>query len=389
VSQPTNFGAYTVELYGLAATGHAMPFSSDLTLLEETARDRMAAGAFAYVAGGGGSGSTLRANLAAFDRWRIVPRMLTGATTRDLRTTVLGADLPAPVLLAPVGTQTVMHPDGELATARAAAALGLPMILSTVSSYPLEQVADANADGERWFQLYWPDDPEVCASILSRAKAAGYRVLVLTLDTWTVGWRPASLDHASLPFVNGTGAATAFTDPVFLSRLDRTPEDDRLTAVARWAAMFMGTDHTWADLAFLRDNWDGPIVLKGIQHPDDARRAVDAGAAGIIVSNHGGRQLDGAVGSLEMLPSIAAAVADQTEILFDSGIRTGADIVKALALGARAVLVGRPFAYGLALAGEPGIGHALRCLLADLHLTLGLSGHRTPAELTPDILHRI
>jgi lactate 2-monooxygenase len=365
-----------------------MLFTSDLTALEGLARERMAAGGFAYLAGGGGSGATLRANLAAFDRWRIVPRMLTGATDRDLGTTVLGASLPAPVLLAPVGTQTVMHPQGELATARAAAALGLPMILSTVSSYSLEQVADANGDGERWFQLYWPNDPEVCASILSRAKVAGYRVLVLTLDTWTVGWRPASIDHASLPFVTGAGAATAFTDPVFRTRLDRAPEDDPLGAAARWQAMFMGTDHTWADLAFLRDNWAGPIVLKGIQHPDDARRAVDAGVAGIVVSNHGGRQLDGAVGALDMLPEIAAAVAGQTEILFDSGIRTGADIVKALALGASAVLIGRPFAYGLALAGEPGVRHALRCLLADLHLTLGLSGHRTPAELAPDALRR-
>jgi lactate 2-monooxygenase len=286
-----------------------------------------------------------------------------------------------------VGVQSIVHPDGELAVARATAELGIPMVLSTVSSFPVEEVAAASGDGPRWFQLYWPNDEQVCLSFLERAKASGFTALIVTLDTWLLGWRPHDLDQAYLPFLTGEGLATYFTDPAFCSALAKAPTEDLPAALMRWLPMFTGTDHTWEHLAFLRENWDGPIALKGIQHVDDARRAVDAGVEGIVVSNHGGRQVDGAIASLDALPGIAEAVGDRVEVLFDSGIRTGADIVKALALGAKAVLVGRPWVYGLAMGGQDGVRHVLRSLLADLDLTLALSGHRTPAELTRAALH--
>ncbi|WP_370947589.1 lactate 2-monooxygenase [Amycolatopsis sp. cg5] len=382
------FGSYQNEIY-LQGYGGTLPLcSTDATKLEESAKELMGPGPFSYVAGAAGSGATARANRAAFDSWRIVPRMLTGATERDLSTTVLGTKLPGPLLVAPVGVQSIVHPDAEKATARAAASVGLPFILSTASSTSIEDAAEANGDGPRWFQLYWPSDHDVCASILARAKAAGFTTLVLTLDTWTLAWRPSDLDQAYLPFLQGEGCAVGFSDPVFRGLLEKTPEEDQPSAILRWIGMVTGTDHTWDQLSFLREHWDGPIVLKGIQHIDDARRAVDEGVDGIVVSNHGGRQVDGAIASLDVLPEIAAAVGDQLDVLFDSGIRTGADVLKAVALGAKAVLVGRPWVYGLAHGGEAGVRHVLRSLLADTDLTLGLSGHKSLAELSPEDLRR-
>jgi isopentenyl diphosphate isomerase/L-lactate dehydrogenase-like FMN-dependent dehydrogenase len=260
------------------------------------------------------------------------------------------------------------------------------MVLSTASSHTIEEVAEASGDGPRWYQLYWPNDPDVCASLLERARKAGYTALVVTLDTWTLAWRPHDLDQAYLPFLRGVGTAIPFSDPVFRAGLQKSPEEDLPMAILRWVQLFTGTDKSWEQLAFLREHWDGPIVLKGIQHADDARKAVESGMDGIVVSNHGGRQVDGAVGSLDALPSIVEAVGEQVDVLFDSGIRTGADVVKALALGAKAVMVGRPYAYGLAHGGQVGVRHVLRSLLADFDLTLGLSGHRSPAELGPDAL---
>ena len=383
------FGSYQNEIY-LQGLGDVVPaFTTDVTALEGVARERMEAGAFGYVVGGAGSEATVRANREAFGRWGIVPRMLTDATVRDLSVTVLGTRMAAPVLLAPVGVQAIVHPDGELATARAAAALGVPMVLSTASSSTIEDVAEANGAGVRWFQLYWPNDNEVTISLLNRAKAAGFGVLVVTLDTWTLAWRTRDLDRSYLPFIRGIGTAIPFSDPAFLAGLEKTPEQDPQAAILRWIPMFTGTDKRWDQLPFLREHWDGPIVLKGIQHVDDARRAYDAGMDGIVVSNHGGRQVDGAVASLDMLPEIVAAVGDRLTVLFDSGIRTGADIVKALALGAKAVLLGRPYVYGLALGGEEGVRHVVRSVLADLDLTVGLSGNRTPAELSPATLRRV
>ncbi|WP_434449137.1 lactate 2-monooxygenase [Lentzea sp. E54] len=382
----TSFAAYQNEIYLQGLGGAVPPFTTDPDALEQSARDRIGPGPFWYVAGGAGSGATVRANREAFERVRIVPRMLTDATERHLGVSVLGTELPAPVMLAPVGVQSILHPDGELATARAAAELGVPMVLSTASSHTIEEVAEASGDGPRWYQLYWPNDPDVCASLLERAKKAGYTALVVTLDTWTLAWRPHDLDQAYLPFLRGVGTAIPFSDPVFRAGLQKSPEEDLPMAILRWVQLFTGTDKSWDQLAFLREHWDGPIVLKGIQHPDDARKAVESGMDGVVVSNHGGRQVDGAVGSLDALPSVVEAVGEQVDVLFDSGIRTGADIVKALALGAKAVMVGRPFAYGLAHGGQVGVKHVLRSLLADFDLTLGLSGHRSPADLGPDAL---
>lgn len=383
------FGNYQNEIYLNGLADKLPPFTTDLTALEQSARERLAGGPFWYVAGAAGSGATARANRSAFDRVRLVPRMLTGATERSLATTVLGSALPAPVLLAPVGVQSIVHPDGELATARAASALGVPMVMSTASSYTIEEVVEASGAGPRWYQLYWPNDDEVCASILARARAAGFTALVVTLDTWTLAWRPHDLDTAYLPFIRGAGTAVAFSDPAFRAGLAKPPEEDLGAAVLRWVPMFTGTDRTWDRLPFLREHWDGPILLKGIQHPEDARRAADAGMDGVVVSNHGGRQVDGAVASLDVLPEVAEAVGDRLEVLFDSGVRTGADVLKALALGARAVLYGRPYAYGLAHGGEEGVAHVLRSLLADLDLTLGLSGHRSVHGPGPDDVRRL
>jgi lactate 2-monooxygenase len=383
------FGGYQNEIYLHGLGGQLPPFTTDLTRLEGLAREKFEAGPFGYVVGGAGTGATVAANREAFGRWRIVPRMLTGASERDLATAVLGQDMPAPVLLAPVGVQAIVHPEGELATARAAAALGVTMVLSTASSHTIEEVAEASGGGSRWYQLYWPKDNDVTISILQRAKAAGFSTLVVTLDTWTLAWRPNDLDQAYLPFIRGVGNAVPFSDPAFRALLAKPPEEDLNAAILQWIPMFTGTDRRWDQLPFLREHWDGPIVLKGIQHVDDARRAGDAGMDGIIVSNHGGRQVDGAVAALDMLPEIAAAVGDRLDVLFDSGVRTGADVVKALALGAKAVLLGRPFVYGLGLAGEDGVRHVLRSVLAELDLTLGLSGNRTPADLSPDTLRRV
>ncbi|HWN36136.1 MAG TPA: lactate 2-monooxygenase [Pseudonocardia sp.] len=378
--------AYQSEIYlaGLAGKTPALP--TDLTQLEGLAEQRLDSGPFWYVAGGAGSGATMRANRAALGTWRIVPRMMREATVRNLASTVLGTELPAPVLLAPVGVQSIVHPDGELAVARAAASVGLPMVLSTASSHTIEEVAEASGAGPRWFQLYWPTDDDVTISLLYRARAAGYTTLVVTLDTWTLGYRPHDLDQSYLPFIRGVGTAIPFSDPAFRAKLAAAPEDDLMAAVGHWLPMFTGTALRWDRLSLLRANWDGPIVLKGIQHPDDARRALQAGMDGIVVSNHGGRQVDGAVAALDTLPGIVSAVDGRAAVLFDSGVRSGADVLKALALGADAVLLARPYVYGLALGGEDGVRHVLRCLLAELDVTLGLSGYADIAELTPDAL---
>jgi lactate 2-monooxygenase len=384
MSSPADF-QNEIYLNGLGDVRPELP--TDLSRLEELARERLPKETFGYVAGSAGSEATARANRAAFDRWRMVPRMLRDVTQRDLSVEVLGTRMPAPILLAPIGVQGILHEDGELATARAAAECGVTMVFSTAASRTIEEAAEANGDGARWYQLYWPKDQELAASFLARAKAAGYSTLVVTLDTYTLAWRPRDLDEAYLPFLRGIGVANYFSDPVFQKAVGGPITDaNRDMALLHWAANFGNPSLTWEDLEFLRERWDGPIALKGIQHPDDARRAVDAGMDGVIVSNHGGRQVDGAIASLDALPGIVEAVGDQGTVLFDSGIRTGADIAKPLALGARAVLIGRPYAYGLGLAGQAGVRHVVRCLMAELELTLALSGHTRPDQLTPDVL---
>ncbi|MFD8073532.1 lactate 2-monooxygenase [Streptomyces sp. NPDC059718] len=378
---------YEIYLNGLAGVLPALP--TDLTRLEELAAERLAPGPFGYVAGSAGSGRTERANREALDRLRIVPRMLRDVSARDLTVEVLGRTLSAPLALGPVGVLSIVHPDAERAAARAAAAQEVPFVLSSASSTPMEEVAEAMGDAERWFQLYWAKDREVTRSFLGRARAAGYTALLVTLDTPLLAWRPRDLDQAYLPFLKGIGTANYFSDPAFLAGLAKPVEEDLNAAVLHFVGMFADPGKTWPDLAFLRENWDGPIVLKGVQHPDDARLAADAGMDGVVVSNHGGRQVGGAIGAAETLPAVARAVGDRLAVLFDSGIRTGDDVLKALALGADAVLVGRPYAYGLGLDGQAGVEHVIRCLLAEFDLTLALSGHSRPGDLGPEVLQHV
>ena len=371
--------ARQVEIYSRGGPG-AVPVSA--RRLERLARRAMTPAARDYVFGAAGGEATLRANRGAFDRWRIVPRMLRDVSQRDLRVELFGATLPAPVLLAPVGVQELVHAEGDLPASRAAAARSVPFVLSTVSSRSLEEVAAVG--GPRWFQLYWGKNPELTVSLLQRAAAAGYSALVVTLDTPMLGWRERDLDRGDLPFLRSAGLANFFSDPVFCAALGCPPDENRPAAVALWSRVFSNPALSWKDLAWLRAQTRLPIVLKGIQHPDDARQALASGADGIIVSNHGGRQVDGAIASLDALPGIAAAVENRVPVLFDSGVRRGADAFKALALGARAVLLGRLFLYGLALDGEAGVGAVLDNFIADFDLTLALSGFRAPGELTCD-----
>ena len=365
-----------VYLNGLLGEQPTQPFGWRET--EAAAHAVMTPGAVGYVAGGSGGEETMAANRAAFDRWRLVPRMLRGIPAkRTHTTTVLGTTMPAPVMLAPVGVLSIVHPEAERAVARAAAALDLTMVVSTASTTTMEDVAASAPQASRWYQLYWPADQELAASFLHRAEAAGYGALVVTLDTWQLGWRPRDLSTAYLPFLQGEGIANYVSDPVFQRGL---PEGDQGAAVLKFLGVFNNPTLTWDDLAWLRAQTSLPIVLKGLQHPDDVRRAADAGVQGVICSNHGGRQVDGAVGSLDALPGIVEAAGD-LPVLFDSGIRTGADACKALALGAAAVLLGRPWVHGLALGGEAGVHHVLRSFLADLDLQAGLSGHASTSEL--------
>ncbi|MDC7335770.1 lactate 2-monooxygenase [Streptomyces lydicus] len=377
---------FQYEIYLNGMTGAVPRLPTDLTRLEQLTEQRLGPGPVGYVAGSAGTGSTADANRAALDRLRIVPRMLRDVQQRDLSVEVLGRSLPAPLALAPVGVLSIMHPEAEPAAARAAAAQGVPYILSSASSTPMEEVAAAMGDGERWFQLYWAKDREVTRSFLDRAKAAGYSALFVTLDTPLLAWRPRDLDQAYLPFLHGVGTANYFTDPAFRAGLAKPVHEDPNAAVRHFVGMFADPAKTWPDLAFLRENWDGPIVLKGILHPDDALRAAEAGVDGVVVSNHGGRQVAGSIAAADALPGVVEAAGDRLTVLFDSGIRSGDDIVKALALGARSVLVGRPYAYGLGLDGQAGVEHVIRCLLAELDLTLALSGHSRPATLTVDDL---
>ena len=380
------YANYQYEIYVRGMAGERPRRTFDWRQLERDALNLLRRGPRGYIAGGAGLGETMRANREAFDHWRLRPRMLRDVSERSLARTVLGTELPAPVLLAPIGVQTLAHPEGELAMARGAARVGVPLVASTAASHTIEQIADAAGELARWYQLYWPRDRELARSFVARAERAGYGAIVVTLDTWLLGWRPADLSEAFLPFLWCEGNRNYLEDPVFRGLLEKPPEEDKQAAVGQWAWQFANPSVTWEDLEWLRECTELPIVLKGIVHPDDARLAVEHGVEGVLVSNHGGRQVDGAIGALDALPAVVEAVDGRCEVLFDSGIRSGADALKALALGARAVLLGRPYIWGLALGGAEGVEEVLRSFLADLDLAMALSGYASIDEVDTSAL---
>ncbi|SFK91369.1 alpha-hydroxy-acid oxidizing protein [Geodermatophilus ruber] len=422
------------EVYRAGVYGRRPPLPTAGRALQRRARERLTARAYAYVAGGAGAEATQRANRAAFDRWAVVPRVLRDVSSRDTSVELFGRRLPAPVLLGPVGALELVHPEADLAVARAAAGLGLPMVFSNQASVSMEECAAAMGASPRWFQLYWSTSDELVESLVGRAEASGCDALVVTLDTTMLGWRPRDLDLGHLPFALGKGIAQYTSDPVFRRLVeeraaaapipaepgaaagrDRQPrptvsavraligmarawpgplrENLRSplprAAVETFLAIYSRPSITWEDLAWLRARTRLPILLKGVLHPDDARRALDEGMDGVVVSTHGGRQVDRSIAALDALPDVVAAIGDRAPVLLDSGVRSGADVFTAVALGARAVLLGRPFAWGLGLGGEAGVRQVVSDVLGEFDLTLGLTGHTAVDQLTPQVLRRV
>jgi lactate 2-monooxygenase len=407
-----------IYLRGISGRRPSVPVEIDA--LEKAAERAMSPPAFAYVAAGAGNEATKRANEEGFHRWRIVPRMLRDVSRRDLSVELLGRRIAAPLLLSPVGVLEMAHRDADAAVARAAAAERVPMIFSNQASVPMEACAQTMDDSPRWFQLYWSTSNELVESLVGRAEACGCEAVVVTLDTTMLGWRSRDLAMAYLPFLRGMGIAQYTSDPVF-QRLIADAPDGRSApatrpnlaalatliklvrrypgrfwpalrsgrarrAVERFVEIYSRPSLTWEDLTFLRERTRLPILLKGILHPDDARRAIDAGMDGILVSNHGGRQVDGAIATIDALPAVVEAVDGRVPVLLDSGVRGGADMFKALALGAAAVCIGRPYLWGLAVGGESGVREVIRNFIADFDLTMGLAGCRSVAEIGPEAL---
>jgi lactate 2-monooxygenase len=354
-------------------------------------------------------------NVGAFARRQIVPRVLRNVERRDLSVSLFGQRLESPLLLCPIGVLDLAHREADLAAARAAADMKVPFIFSNQASVPMEECARVMGDSPRWFQLYWSRSDDLVTSLVKRAEACGCSAIVLTLDTTLLGWRPRDLDLASLPFLHGRGIAQYTSDPIFRTQLKseapgpvdvRPPVNLRSLAVAleqkarfpgglfrnllsreprgavqRFLVTYSRPSLQWGDLELLRRHTRLPLLLKGILDPEDARTAIEHGIDGIIVSNHGGRQVDGAIASLDALPRVADAVGGRVPVLLDSGVRGGADVFKALALGASAVCLGRPYVYGLALAGERGVREVVGNVIAELDLTLGLAGCTSVREI--------
>lgn len=383
-----SFGDYQNELYlgALGGTLPAHPIAYDE--LESQALAALPPELKTYIAGGSGTEATQRANVAAFDQWALVPRMLRATPDRDPSIELFGTKLSSPLMMAPVGVLGLVTQDqhGDIHGAEAAAATGVPFIGSTLMSDPLELVAPQTDDTPAWFQLYTPKDRDLAQSLVSRAEKAGYEAIVVTLDTWVPGWRPRDLASGNFPQLRGKALANYTSDPVFQAMTG--PDPDLGTLVLTWVGQF-GGPVTWDDLAWLRSLTDLPLVVKGICHPDDARRALDEGVDGIYCSNHGGRQANGGGGAVDWLPGVVEAVrsvSDTAPVVFDSGVRSGADVVKALALGATAVAVGRPYVYALALGGVPGLVHLLRSLQAEVDLIMAVDGYPTRADLVRDAI---
>jgi lactate 2-monooxygenase len=383
------FGDYQFEIYlaGLSGIVPSLPMS--FTEWEAKAQAAMPQSIWSYVRGGAGDERTQRVNRTAFDGWGVMPRMFNAQQDRDLSVDVFGLTLPSPVFLAPIGVIGLCAQDGhgDLATARAAARTGVPMVVSTLTEDPLEDIAAEFGETPGFFQLYTPTDRDVAASFVQRAEAAGFKGIVVTLDTWIPGWRPRDLSTSNFPFLRGHCLANYTSDPVFRDSLQQTPEENPQAAIMRWIQIF-GNPLTWDDLPWLRSLTRLPLLVKGICHPDDARRAIDGGVDAIYCSNHGGRQANGGIPAIDCLPGVVDAAGD-VPVLFDSGIRSGVDIVKAVALGATAVAIGRPYVYGLALGGVDGIVHVLRSLLAEADVTMAVDGYRSLQDLTPETLRRV
>jgi len=377
----SNFSDFQNEIYFAGIDGRLPKLPVNFAALEKLAHEAMAPSVMSYVAGGCGDEHTQKFNVTAFEHWGIIPRILAGGGVRDLSINLFGMKLRTPIFMCPIGVIGICPADGhgDMATARAAAQTGVPMVASTLSEDPMELVAGELGSTPGLFQLYTPNDRELAESLVRRAEATGFKAIVITLDTWILGWRPRDLNHANFPQLRGYCLANYFSDPRFRAMLEKSPEEDPRVAVMQWIKVFSGP-MTWADLPWLRSLTKLPLILKGICHPDDARRAIDGGVDGIYCSNHGGRQANSGVAAIDMLPGVVEA-ADKTPVLFDSGVRSGTDVVKALALGAAAVGIGRPYAYGLALDGADGIVHVLRCILAEADLLMAADGYPTLAQL--------
>lgn len=373
VPQLSDSMQYQLKIY-LAGTQNIKPeIPISFNELETKASKVLNPEAFDYVAGSAGSEISTLNNQESFNNWQIVPRMMGDVSQRNISVELFGTKFMSPLLLAPIGVLSIVHPEAEIAVAYAAKELKVPQIVSTVSSKTLEEIAEANGDNPRWFQLYWGRNKEFTKSLISRAEKAGYSAIVVTLDTRLFAWRERDIKNAYLPFLFNEGLANYLSDPVFLEGIG-DPSADKLKTLMHFANCFSNPSSTWSDLSQIREATKLPILVKGIQHPEDAKIALDQGVNGIIVSNHGGRQMDGAMAAIDALPLIAEAVGDKTTLLFDSGIRRGADVFKAMALGAKAVLLGRPYVYGLAISGKKGVINVTANLLADTDLTLGLAG---------------
>ena len=376
-----HWGDFQNLIYAAGTRGILPRLPVDAKTLRARAEAAMPAHVLNYVQGGCGDEHTQDENVRAFHHWGMVPRMLVDGSTRDVGIELFGRRYDTPIFMAPIGVNGIMTPDGhgDLHAARASVATGVPLMLSTLGNDSLERVAEELKGAPAFFQLYTPRDTEFAESLIMRAEAAGYAALVVTLDTWVTGWRPRDLNASNFPQLRGAVLENYFSDPVFRSKLAKPPQEDLAAAIMLFGQMF-GRVLTWDDLAWLRGASKLPIALKGICHPDDARRAVDAGVDAIYCSNHGGRQANGGIAAIDMLPGVVAAASD-TPVLFDSGVRSGTDVVKALALGARAVGIGRPYAWGLALEGAEGAAHVLRCILAEADLLMAVNGMPTIADV--------
>ena len=385
-----HYGDFQTLIYGAGLSGVQPTLPVDFATLKARAEAAMPPSVLNYVQGGCGDEFTQDENARAFHHWGMVPRMMVDCTERDLSIDLYGRKLASPLFMAPIGVTGIVTQDqhGDLAAARASAMTGVPLCASTLSNDPLEDVKRACGDTPALFQLYTPRDKDVAASLVGRAEAAGYDAIVVTLDTWVTGWRPRDLNVSNFPQLRGAVLTNYFVDPAFRKLLAKAPEEDLRTAIGTWGATF-GKVLTWDDLPWLKSLTKLPIVLKGICHPDDARRAVALGVDAIGISNHGGRQLDAAPAPVEMIAPVRAAVGGAVPLIVDGGVRGGEDIMRCLASGADFVLLGRAFLYAAAALGGARGPAALIALLGDeLDRAMTQSGCRRIAEIDGALLHR-